>query len=198
MSRLIELEERGLVGMLARIKAQHADLKSTPQPTSVKSGVRTYQIPEGNLWNEFEVYRKINGTEVFIGKHRHYMLPGTGGVNTPDTFNIITEFFPENQKSPVVYPYLVVSVDGHSWEPIYDPSIGLAFAVKDPHARSHVFSGWYLKDSTNYRSRNALKFLYVTNGYYDTPDYANVELKIRFMVRSTDKGKIKIKVVLDD
>lgn len=198
MNRLAEIEEHNVIGMLSRIQAQHVDMKSTPQPTSVKSGVRTYQVPESELWDEFELYQRVNGNEVFIGKYRRYLLPGTNGVNNPGTINIITEFVPKNQKNPVVYPYLVASLDGRQWEPTYNPATGLAFEIKDPNARSHIFSGWYLKDNTNYRTDNMLKFSYTTSSYYDTPDSSNVELKVRFMVRSTDRGKTKIKVVLGD
>lgn len=196
MSRLTELEEQNVIGMLSRIQAQHIDMKSTPQPTSVKSGVRTYQVPEGELWDEFELFQKANGSETFIGKYQSYLLPGTNGINNPGSINIITEFVPKNQKSPVVYPYLVASLDGRQWEPTYNPAAGLAFAIKDPNARSHIFSEWYLKDNTNYRTNNKLKFSYITGGYYDTPDSSSVEFKVRFMVRSTDRGETKIKVVL--
>lgn len=198
MNRLTELEERSIIGMLARIKAQHADMKITPQPTSVKSGVRTYQVPDGDLWDDFDVYKETNGSELFLGKHSRYLLPGTGGINTPRIFSVLTEFEPKNQKAPVVYPYLTVCIDGHTWEPSYQPSMGLIFTTRDVNASSHVFSGWYLDDRTNYRDASSLRFSYLTMCYYDTPSNSPVELKIKFTVRSTDRGKTKVKVVLDD
>ena len=82
MSRLTELEEQTAIGLLARLRAQQAEMKVTPQLTSVKSGIQTYQVPENNLWDEFDFVQVVNGVEQ-VTRTRVAELPGTGSLQTP-------------------------------------------------------------------------------------------------------------------
>lgn len=191
MSRLTELEERSIIGMLARIKAQHADMKITPQPTSVVSGIRTYQVPEHNLWDTFELVR--NGVSSNVNQ---VLLPGTGGVYNMKFLQIITAFTPDNQESPVVYPFLQLMLGDQQWEPRYHPSFGLTFSTKPSQSHSLVSTD-YLRDMTNYRDKK-LVYKYETPVNYGIAASSGAPLRVRFRIRSTDRGKVSVKVVLND
>lgn len=191
MSRLTELEERSIIGMLARIKAQHADMKITPQPTSVVSGIRTYQVPEHNLWDTFELVR--NGVSSNVNQ---VLLPGTGGVYNMKFLQIITSFTPDNQESPVVYPFLQLMLGDQQWEPRYHPSFGLTFSTK-PNQSYSLVSTDYLRETTDYSSQKLI-YKYDTSLNYGIAASGGAPLKVRFRLRSTDRGKTTVKVVLND
>ena len=114
MSRLTELEEQNIVGVLSRIRANHADSKLISQPTSVTSGVRTYQSPNSENWDTFEFVRRGSSTTV-----DKVLLANTGGPLNMRLLAITTIFEPANQNSPVVYPFLDIIVGNQRWEPFY-------------------------------------------------------------------------------
>ncbi len=188
MSRLTELDERSVVGMLARIRANHLDIKTTPQPTSVVSGVRTYQVPDGDGWDKFELVR--NGSSSVVTEA---LLPSTGGTAMMMPLTITTAFEPENQESPVVYPYLQILLGNQEWEPRYHPSFGLIFSAK-PNYQIGLISVQYLQDKTDY-SADKLIYKYETSLNYGISNSSGERLRVRFRLRSTDRGKTNIKVV---
>lgn len=191
MSRLTELEERSIIGMLARIKAQHADMKTTSQPTSVVSGIRTYQVPEHNLWDSFELVR--NGS---ISSVNQVLLPSTGSVYNLKFLNITATFTPDHQAAPVVYPFLQLMLGDQEWEPRYHPSFGLTFSTRPSQTHS-LISTEYLRDTTDYGTQKLL-YRYETLVNYGIAASGGGLLRVRFRLRSTDRGKIAVKVVLND
>lgn len=194
MSRLTELEEQTAIGLLARLRAQQAEMKFTPQLTSVKSGVLTYQVPEDNLWDEFDFVRIVNGVEQVI-RTRAAELPGTGGVQYLRALYVTTTYTPQHQNSPVVYPYLVLSLGGQEWEPIYSPALGLGFSSRKQGNSGSIGSFIYLSDKTDYSAEKIL-FTYLTDASYSTTSNSSVTLRVRFRLRSTDRGKTYVKVVM--
>ena len=54
MSRLDEHQSQYLMNWVQRLEQQLLELKTTPQPTSNRSGVLTYQVPESDSWQEVE------------------------------------------------------------------------------------------------------------------------------------------------
>lgn len=188
MSRLSEIDERSVVGMLARIRANLLDIKTTPQPTSVGSGVRTYQVPSGDNWDKFEFVRK-NGTSSTVAE---VTLPTTGSVSNMNFMTIETEFEPDNQDSPVVYPHLELLIGGQQWEPRYHPNFGLTFSTRDSQSVAFSTSS-YLRDKTDYTAERLI-YKYETVVYYGVASGDGEKLRVRFRLRSTDRGKAKVKV----
>ena len=196
MSRLTELEEQTAIGLLARLRAQQAEMKLTPQLTSVKSGVQTYQVPEDNLWDEFDFVQVVNGVEQ-VTRTRMAELPGTGSLQTPKMLEVTTIYTPKYQDSPVVYPYLVLSLGGQDWQPRYSPSSGLGFGLPNDGSSNPIYSVQYLLDQTDYSAKKILS-TYLTRSYYATTSSDDVKLRVRFRLRSTDRGKTSVKVKLYD
>ena len=194
MSRLTELEEQTAIGLLARLRAQQAEMKVTPQLTSVKSGIQTYQVPENNLWDEFDFVQVVNGVEQ-VTRTRVAELPGTGSLQTPKMLEVTTIYTPKYQDSPVVYPYLVLSLGGQEWEPIYSPALGLGFSSRKQGNSVSIGSFIYLSDKTDYSAEKIL-FTYLTDASYSTTSNSSVTLRVRFRLRSTDRGKTYVKVVM--
>lgn len=190
MSRLTELEERSIVGMLSRIKAQHTDMKTTPQPTSVKSGVRTYQVPENNLNSEVEFVRSGSTSMT-----RNLIVPGTGSINNLKSLEVETTFTPQNQKSPVVYPYLLASIDDAYWEPLWHPSLGLIFSLKNNQSFT-LQSSEYMIDETDYGATDKIVYRHRTTIFYATSGTSPATIKLRYQLRSTDRGTTKVKARL--
>lgn len=188
MSRLTELQEHNIVGFLVRVKSQLVDLKTTAQPTSVKSGVKTYQSPEGDLWDEIEF--SYNGV---VTKGRSILLPGTGGLYNQRTLTIDTEFEPTNQAFPVVYPYATLSIGGVEWKPAYHPNFGLVF--RGDSGQVSLMTTDYLTDVTDYSAERPL-YKQTMSVYYATAGTSAVDLKVRYRTRSTDRGKTKVMVGL--
>ena len=194
MSRLTELEEQTAIGLLARLRAQQAEMKFTPQLTSVKSGVQTYQVPEDNLWDEFDFVQVVNGVEQ-VTRTRAAELPGTGSLHLPKILEVTTIYTPKYQDSPVVYPYLVLSLGGQDWQPRYSPSFGLGFGVPNDGSSNSIHSVQYLLDQTDYSAKKIIS-TYMTNAHYATMSSDDVKLRVRFRLRSTDRGKTSVKVKL--
>lgn len=194
MSRLTELEEQTAIGLLARLRAQQAEMKVTPQLTSVNSGIQTYQVPENNLWDEFDFVRVINGVEQTV-QTRAAELPGTGSLQNPKMLEIMTVYIPKYQDSPVVYPYLVLSLGGQDWQPRYSPSFGLGFGLPNGGSSNSVYSAQYLLDQTDYSAKKII-LTYLTNAHYATTSSDDVKLRVRFRLRSTDRGKTSVRVKL--
>lgn len=194
MSRLTELEEQTAIGLLARLRAQQAEMKVTPQLTSVKSGIQTYQVPENNLWDEFDFVQVVNGVEQ-VTRTRVAELPGTGSLQTPKMLEVTTIYTPKYQDSPVVYPYLVLSLGGQDWQPRYSPSFGLSFGLPSDGSSNSIYSTQYLLDHTDYSARKIIS-TYMTNARYATMGSDEVKLRVRFRLRSTDRGKTSVKVKL--
>ena len=188
MSRLTELEEQNIVGVLSRIRANHADSKLISQPTSATSGVRTYQSPISENWDTFEFVRRGSSTTV-----DKVLLANTGGPLNMKLLAITTIFEPANQNSPVVYPFLDIMLGNQRWEPFYSPSLGLVFTNRDSSFTS-ILSAEYLIDKTDYGAKKLI-YKYETNVNYGVGSSSGEYLKMRFRVRSTDRGKTKIKVV---
>ena len=188
MSRLTELEEQNIVGVLSRIRANHADSKLISQPTSATSGVRTYQSPNSENWDTFEFVRRGSSTTV-----DKVLLANTGGPLNMKLLAITTIFEPANQNSPVVYPFLDIMLGNQRWEPFYSPSLGLVFTNRDSSFTS-ILSAEYLIDKTDYGAKKLI-YKYETNVNYGVGSSSGEYLKMRFRVRSTDRGKTKIKVV---
>lgn len=188
MSRLTELEEQNIVGVLSRIRANHADSKLISQPTSVTSGVRTYQSPNSENWDTFEFVHRGSSTTT-----DKVLLTNTGGPLNMRLLAITTIFEPANQNSPVVYPFLDIMLGNQRWEPFYSPSLGLVFTNRDSSFTS-ILSAEYLIDKTDYGAKKLI-YKYETNVNYGVGSSSGEYLKMRFRVRSTDRGKTKIKVV---
>lgn len=195
MNRLTELEEQTVVGMLARLKARQVEMKATPQLTSVKSGVQTYQVPEHNLWDRFEFVRRfIDGSQT-VTHTQVAKLPGTGAQQNIKSLLVDMEYIPKNQDSPVAYPYLSLSIGGTKWEPFYSPWQGLCFRSKEDTSGRSVFSVGHLKRSIDF-SEKRLKYKYRVQAFYKAPGDEEVELRVRFRLRSTDKGDTSVRVEL--
>jgi len=79
------------------------------------------------------------------------------------------------------------------WEPFYSPSLGLVFTNRDSSFTS-ILSAEYLIDKTDYGAKKLI-YKYETNVNYGVGSSSGEYLKMRFRVRSTDRGKTKIKVV---
>lgn len=197
MSRLTELEEQTAIGMLARLRAQQVEMKTTPQLTSAKSGVQTYQVPEYDLWDEFEFVHRLVGGGQTVTQTRAARLPGTGAQQNAKSLLIDTEYIPKYQDSPVAYPYLLLSIDDAEWEPFYSPSLGLCFRSKGGNSGRSIFSVRYLRKSIDF-SKKKLKYKYSTMAFYSAPGNDEVTLRVRFRLRSTDRGDTTVRVELYD
>lgn len=157
------------VDLIRESQVASEELKLTAQNTSSSSGVLTYQIPSDDSWDV------------------ELQLPTTAGNNF-GTIEVITTYDSEFQDHPVFYPYLTAEINGNVWHPVYSPSLGLGFR-SDAGRDSYIQSFEYLQDVTTYsEKRSTHKF--VTVIYYKSSTSAT--LRLRFAVRSTDKGSTNV------
>ena len=189
MNRLIEVESQDLTNRLLLMRANLDEIKTT-QLISNDSGLKHYQVPEDGEWQMVEVWRGNN----LIGNMVN--IPVTwSGWNA--NLNIDCEFEPKNQAFPVVYPFLEVEMNGVVWKIVFMPSLNLEYRAT---VGGYVIStaGGLLIDKTDY-SADKLLFKYNISAEVfkfiggNQVQGGSVGLKMRFRVRSSDKGTVRIK-----
>lgn len=189
MNRLIEVESQELANRLLNMRASLDEIKTT-QLISNDSGLKHYQVPESGEWQSVEVVRGNNPATNMVD------IPITwGGWNA--SLNIDCEFEPKNQSFPVVYPFLEVEMNGVVWKIVFMPSLNLEYRAT---ASEYVIStaGGLLVDKTDY-SADKLLFKYNISAEIlkfiggNQVQGGSVMVRMRFRVRSSDTGIIRIK-----
>lgn len=190
MNRLNEMEEMDLQRRIAALEAKLIDLKITPQPTSNKSGVKTYLNPKDTDWQFFE-YTDFNE-----------VVTTTDTVNLPatpagflSTIEVTCEFRPLNQNNPIVIPYLDALLNNSArLQPSYNPNFGICIAAVVGGASIIANSQLnYQSDLTNYSLQKPV-YRWKSSFYCKEPPGQGINLKFRFFVRSTDKGQLRMMV----
>ena len=191
MNRLNEMEEMHLQRRIAALEAKLIDLKLTPQPTSNKSGVKTYLNPKSTDWQSFE-YTDYNGV---VTTTDTVNLTSTADVGSLNNLEVICEFRPRNQEYPVVIPYLDTLLNNSArLEPSYNPSFGVCMAASVGGASVAANSKVdYQNDLTNYALQKPV-YRWKSLFYWWAPQGQSISLKFRFFVRSTDKGQLRMLV----
>lgn len=191
MNRLNEMEEMHLQRRIAALEAKLIDLKLTPQPTSNKSGVKTYLNPKNTEWQFFE-YTDYNGVVTTTDTVNLTSIVNIGSLNN---LEVICEFRPRNQEYPVVIPYLDTLLNNSArLEPSYNPSFGVCMAASVGGASVAANSKVdYQNDLTNYALQKPV-YRWKSLFYWWAPQGQSISLKFRFFVRSTDKGQLRMLV----
>lgn len=191
MNRLNEMEEMHLQRRIAALEAKLIDLKVTPQPTSNKSGVKTYLNPKDTDWQFFE-YTDFNGV---VTTTDTVNLPATPASFLSTIIEVTCEFRPLNQDNPVVIPYLDALLNNSvRLQPSYNPNFGICMAAVVGRASIIANSKLnYQNDLTNYSLQKPV-YRWKSSFYWGTPQGQGISLKFRFFVRSTDKGQLRMMV----
>ena len=189
MSRLSEMQEMEITRRIQRLEAKLIELKTTPQPTSNRSGVLTYQVPESDGWQTVE-WTDHNDNVTFTNAMTLPPLPKDYQLNNIEVTALYT---PHNQDNPIVYPYLSLSIDGAEWSPYYSPSLGLGFKVSSGQSSVSLFIN-YNRDDTDYSVAKPTYKFYTSADYGTSSNSHSPVLRVKFRLRSTDKGTISVKV----
>ena len=191
MNRLNDMQEMHLQRRIAALEAKLIDLKITPQPTSNKSGVKTYLNPKDTDWQFFE-YTDFNGV---VTTTDTVNLPPIVSVGSLNTIEVTCEFRPLNQDCPIVIPYLDILLNNSArLQPSYNPSFGVCMTASVGEA-SIIANGKtdYQNDLTDYSLEKPV-YRWKSSFYWGTPQGQGINLKFRFFVRSTDKGQLRMLV----
>lgn len=190
MNRLNDMQEMHLQRRIAALEAKLIDLKITPQPTSNKSGVKTYLNPKDTDWQFFE-YTDYNGV---VTTTDTVNLPATA-VGFLNNIDVTCEFRPLNQNNPIVIPYLDALLNNSArLQPAYNPSFGICMIASAGEASLLANSKInYQNDLTNYSLQKPV-YRWKSSFYWKTPPGQGINLKFRFFVRSTDKGSLRMMV----
>lgn len=189
MSRLSEMQEMEITKRIQTLEARLIELKLTPQATSNRSGVLTYQVPEADNWQTVEWTDHLGN----ISMVDEMILPPLPQNFQQNRVEITATFEPDNQANPILYPYLIVSIDGAPWTPYYSPSLGLGFSAASDSSGIGTFVS-YNEDQTDYGDERPV-YKFYTLAYYNTKtNSVNPRLRVKFRLRSTDKGKVSVAV----
>jgi len=191
MNRLNDMQDMYLQRRIANLEAKLIDLKLTPQPTSNKSGVKTYLNPKSTDWQSFE-YTDYNGV---VTTTDTVNLPATSNVGALNNLDVTCEFRPLNQDCPIVIPYLDALLNNSArLQPSYNPNFGVCMVASAGQASLLANSELnYQNDLTNYSLQKPV-YRWKSSFYWETPPGQGISLKFRFFVRSTDKGQIRMLV----
>lgn len=189
MSRLNEMEEMEITRRIQRLEARLIELKVTPQITSNRSGVKTYQVPESDEWQVVEWTDYLGD----VSNTSSMVLPPLPNNYSSNRIEVEAEYTPLNQNNPIQYPYLTLQIDGVEWSANYSPSLGLGFSGYSGQAGVSTFTG-FLADQTDY-SKERPVYKYTMTAYYNTASNTfSPTLRAKFRLRSTDKGTVKLKI----
>lgn len=189
MSRLNEMEEMEITRRIQRLEARLIELKSTPQLTSNRSGVKNYQVPELDNWQVVEWTDYLDNTIDTVDM----VLPPLPNNYSLNRIEVVCEYTPLNQNNPIVYPYLTLQIDGAEWSPSYSPGLGLGFSGFSGQAGVSTYTG-FLTDNTDY-SEDKPVYKYGMTAYYSTTSSTfSPTLRAKFRLRSTDRGSVKVKI----
>lgn len=191
MSRLNEMQEMNITRRIQILESRLMELKLTPQPTSNRSGVLTYQVPANDIW------QTVEWTD-HLGVVRY-----TDTITlepTPQSYELSRVEFeytytPKNQNNPIVYPFLYAQIDGVEWIPFYSPSLGMGFNATASQSKiTYYYDAGENKETTNYSFEKPTYSWFTTARYSTQTSSHNPILKVKFRLRSTDTGTVSVKV----
>lgn len=191
MSRLAAMQAAGYTERLRSLQATLLELKTTPQPTSNRSGVLTYQVPVSDDWQTVEWTDHLNVVRT-TNEVTLEPMPNDYSFSRAD---IEYTYTPEKQSNPIIYPFLHLEIDGVEWTPFYSPSLGMGFAASAVNSSiSAYFESFQQLDLTDYSLANP-EYKWLINTNYGTKTSSHrPKLKAKFRLRSTDRGAVSIKI----
>lgn len=190
MSRLAMNQGLGLPDTVQRLERQLAELKATPQPTSNRSGVLTYQVPVSDDWQGIEWKDHLDVIHYDVDVVSLEPLPNSSYMN-----RAVFECFytPVNQETPVVYPFLHVQIDGMEWYPAFSPNVGSGFWAQNANCYISLLAT-EIYDMTDY-SLDEPEYMWRYFVYYGTHSSSfRPNLRTKFRLRSTDKGSVYVRL----
>ena len=191
MSRLNEMQEMDITRRIQILESRLMELKLTPQPTSNRSGVLTYQVPANDIWQTVEWIDHLD----VVRYTDTITLESTPNSFMLNRVEINYTYTPKNQNNPIAYPFLYLQIDGSEWQPFYSPSLGLGFNADTTNATiSYYYDSGENVELTDY-SQTKPVYIWKTTARYSTKSSSNKPIiKVKFRLRSTDIGSISVQV----
>lgn len=189
MSRLDERQSQYLMNWVQRLEQQLLELKTTPQPTSNRSGVLTYQVPELEDWQEVE-WVDHNGATT---RTNALQLPPTLNAMTGNLLELEYSYTPSKQNAPIIYPFIELSIDGAEWRPFYSPSLGMGFRSVASKSNAVLYMS-NVAELTDYAAGKLLYKWRASANYTTNSSDHSPTLNVRFRLRSTDRGEVSVKI----